>query len=158
MADTPIVQNSPPTSIAAALGRKCAEFTDAAGVKHAAPPLTLGDLADLEHELGPMSEWGSALSGGSVKAMIIVLWHSLRKEGLAPDKVRKHEWAYTQSDVGEMLLGGDFQAATAIVLAVLENSGLVVGSSTGRPMAAAIGSSPSERPSPAASLLTTSQV
>ena len=138
--------------IAQALARSTAGFVDCDGVVHAAPALTLADLADLEKCFGPMADWGEAMRDQN--AAISFLWHSLRKEGLTKDSIRKREWSVTEQDVGEMFVIGDVTKIMDVLFSILAISGLetaqpVVGARP--PPAAQTGEASSVPPSPAAS-------
>ena len=137
-----------------ATGRKTFPFVDADGVRHEAPPFTVGDIADLTAFFGPLDSWGERF--GDPSAAAVFLWHSLRKEGLSRAQIRAKTWAMTADDVADMFIVGDVGKVGEIVVGILRNSGLVAGASDGRPPVAAAGvtastgSEPSPVPSPAA--------
>ena len=153
---------------AGALARKVHKFTDCDGTEHAAPPLTLSDIADIEDEYGGFGNWGTMFL--SPRAIRTFLWCSLRKEGLTRAQVKAREWRWTREEVGEMFLMGDFvpdekdqpkalPKAALVITEVLRNSGISVGyplaGATPRPPEAPTGSPSSAPASPAASPLTT---
>ena len=115
-------------TIAAALGRDYHEFKDRFGVTHKAPPLTLGDMADVEDEIGGISEWSKAFT--SARAAIALLWHSVRKEGLDKAALKSKQWAYTRDDVGDWFLVGNLGGLTDALTGILKVSGLDVGAKT----------------------------
>lgn len=93
------------TEVGEALGRSAVKLRDAEGKDWELGVLRLGDLADLERELGcSMRDSGAALT--SVTGQLTLLWIMLRRVGMNREQVlamrASGKWPLTRDMVGEL--------------------------------------------------------
>lgn len=88
-------------------------------------PLSLGDVADAEDRLGPVTTWANRQ--WSMKDTTFLLWLSVRKTGLSQEQIEPGQWSVSEEDFTRALRSiklGEAMKLQPIMNRLLELSGI----------------------------------
>lgn len=113
------------TRLKVLLGTNTAKVTLRSGSEINLYPLRLTDLADLEDKLGmSMTEVFGQSKTFKINHLILILWLSVRRDGLTKEQISKQQWKVTERDVGEWFDFSDVGELIDVMQAVFSLSGL----------------------------------